>query len=231
MKLLYDFFPIILFYAAYKFYGIYAATAVAMAASIIQVGGNWLVKRQVEKMHLISMALIIVMGGLTLWLKDKSFFMMKPTIINWLFAAAFVGGTLITGKPLVQKLLNGSIDLPDPVWARLNWLWVGFFVLSGLANLAFVQHYRNAEDALLAAYPSISAEQLEHFACETDYPAEVQAPCLEAAARESQWADFKLFGLLGLTVIFILAQAFYLAKHMPEDSSTDKTDAPSDSET
>ena len=70
MKLLYDFFPIILFYAAYKFYGIYAATAVAMAASVVQVGGNWLVKRKVEKMHLISMGLIIVMGGLTLWSLD-----------------------------------------------------------------------------------------------------------------------------------------------------------------
>jgi len=224
MKLLYDFFPIILFYAAYKFYGIYAATAVAMVASVVQVGGNWLIKRKVEKMHLISMGLIMVMGGLTLWLQDKSFFMMKPTIINWLFAAAFIVGTLFTGKPLVQKLLNGSIDLPDPVWARLNWLWVGFFVVSGVANLFFVQHYRNAETELLAAYPAISAEQLEHFACEKDFPSEVQEQCLVAAERESQWADFKLFGLLGLTVVFILAQAFYLAKHMPEESTEDKAD-------
>lgn len=226
MKLLYDFFPIILFYAAYKFYGIFAATAVAMAASVIQVGGNWIVKRQVEKMHLISMGLIIVMGGLTLWLKDKAFFMWKPTIINWLFAVVFVGGTVITGKPLVQKLLSGSIDLPTPVWARLNWLWVGFFVISGVANLFFVQHYRSAEDQLRAAYPAVSTEQLEHFNCEEGFPANALALCQTAAERESLWADFKLFGLLGLTIIFILAQAFYLAKYMPEDTETSDTDKP-----
>lgn len=224
MKLLYDFFPIILFYAAYKFYGIYAATAVAMAASVVQVGGNWLVKRKVEKMHLISMGLIIVMGGLTLWLKDKTFFMWKPTLINWLFAAAFILGTVFTGKPLVQRLLNGSIDLPDNVWSRLNWLWVGFFVVSGLANLAFVQHYSGAEEQLRAAYPAITAEQLEHFNCDEGFPAEAVPHCLEAAKRESNWADFKLFGLLGLTVIFILAQAFYLAKHMPEEALADSSD-------
>ncbi len=223
MKLLYDFFPIILFYAAYKFYGIYAATAVAMAASVVQVGGNWLVKRKVEKMHLISMGLIIVMGGLTLWLKDKAFFMWKPTMINWLFAVVFVGGTLITGKPLVQKLLSGSIELPDPVWSRLNWLWVGFFIISGFANLAFVQHYRAAEDQLRAAYPEISAEQLERFDCKNNFPAEHLQPCELAAERESRWADFKLFGLLGLTVLFILAQALYLAKHMPEEEAIEDT--------
>lgn len=224
MKLLYDFFPIILFYAAYKFYGIYAATAVAMVASVVQVGGNWLVKRKVEKMHLISMGLIIVMGGLTLWLKDKSFFMMKPTIINWLFASAFIIGTFITGKPLVQKLLNGSIELPDPVWSKLNWLWVVFFIVSGVANLGFVQHYRQAEDDLRAAHPTITAEQLEHFKCEEGFPADIVPYCEVAAERESRWADFKLFGLLGLTIVFILAQAFYLAKHMPEDALTDKPD-------
>ncbi|MGB0866817.1 MAG: inner membrane-spanning protein YciB [Granulosicoccaceae bacterium] len=226
MKLLYDFFPIILFYAAYKFYGIYAATAVAMAASVVQVSGNWLVKRKIEKMHLISMGLIIVMGGLTLWLKDKTFFMWKPTMINWLFASAFVLGTVFTGKPLVQRLLNGSIELPDPVWARLNWLWVGFFVVSGFANLAFVQHYRSAEDQLRAAYPAVTTEQLEHFDCEQSFPAQAVQACQLAADRESLWADFKLFGLLGLTIIFILAQALYLAKHMPEDALADKSDTP-----
>lgn len=226
MKLLYDFFPIILFYATYKFYGIYAATAVAMAASVVQVGGNWLVKRQVEKMHLISMGLIVLMGGLTLWLKDKTFFMWKPTMINWLFAAAFVLGTALTGKPLVQRLLNGTIELPAPVWSRLNWLWVGFFVVSGLANLAFVQHYRSAEDALRAAYPAVSAEQLEHFDCQQGFPAAAVQACEVAAARESLWADFKLFGLLGLTIVFILAQAFYLARHMPDEAPGDSSDTP-----
>ncbi len=217
MKLLYDFFPIILFYAAYKFYGIFAATAVAMAASVVQVGGNWLFTRKVEKMHLISMGLIIVMGGLTLWLKDKTFFMWKPTLINWLFAVAFTLGTVFTGKPLVQRLLNGSIDLPTPVWERLNWLWVGFFIISGFANLGFVQHYLQAEDALRVAYPAITVEQLEHFNCEQDYPLHALPACELAAKREGNWANFKLFGLMGLTILFILAQALYLAKHMPED--------------
>jgi len=121
MKLLIDFFPVVLFLIAYKFTNIYTATIVIIAASFVQVAGYWLVNRRVEKMHLISLALFVVLGGLTIYLRDKRFIMWKPTIINWLFAAAFAVSAYIGGKPLIQRMLSGQLALPDIAWKKLNW--------------------------------------------------------------------------------------------------------------
>ena len=99
MKLLYDFFPIILFFIAFKLDGIYTATAVAIAASIVQLGLFWIKHRRFEKMHVVSAVLIVTLGGLTIVLQDKAFIMWKPTLINWLFAVVFAGSTLIGGPP------------------------------------------------------------------------------------------------------------------------------------
>jgi len=225
MKLLYDFLPIVLFFVAYKLYGIYAATAVAIVASVVMVAIGWIKHRKIERMHLVSLAVISVMGGLTLWLQDKAFVMWKPTLINWLFGAVFLGSSLL-GKPLVQRLLDGQLSLPSVVWSRLNWMWVGFFVLSGFANLVVAKHYLNAEDALRAAVPTVSAEQLDPFDCEADFTGEALALCQTAAEREAFWVNFKLFGLLGLTVVFILGQALYLGRHIEEDDDAAEGDTP-----
>ena len=225
MKLLYDFLPIVLFFVAYKLYGIYAATAVAIVASVVMVAIGWIKHRKIERMHLVSLAVISVMGGLTLWLQDKAFVMWKPTLINWLFGAVFLGSSLL-GKPLVQRLLDGQLSLPSVVWSRLNWMWVGFFVLSGFANLVVAKHYLNAEDALRAAVPTVSAEQLDPFDCEGDFNGEALALCQTAAEREAFWVNFKLFGLLGLTVVFILGQALYLGRHIEEDDDSSEGDTP-----
>ena len=225
MKLLYDFLPIVLFFVAYKLYGIYAATAVAIVASVVMVAIGWIKHRKIERMHLVSLAVISVMGGLTLWLQDKAFVMWKPTLINWLFGAVFLGSSLL-GKPLVQRLLDGQLSLPGVVWSRLNWMWVGFFVLSGFANLVVAKHYLNAEDALRAAVPTVSAEQLDPFDCEADFTGEALALCQTAAEREAFWVNFKLFGLLGLTVVFILGQALYLGRHIEEDDDAAEGNTP-----
>ncbi len=112
MKFLYDFFPILLFFIAYKLYGIYAATVVAIAASLVQVGMFWLKHRRFENMHLITLALILVLGGLTLWLQDETFIKWKPTIVNWAFAAAFLGSRFIGEKTLVERMMGSAIELP-----------------------------------------------------------------------------------------------------------------------
>jgi len=122
---------------------------------------------------------------------------------------------------MVQKLLNDAIELPDTIWSRLNWLWVGFFIVSALANLVFVQQYRVAEQDLLKAYPAITEQQLEHLRCDEGFPEDSIALCETAASKESLWADFKLFGLMALTIVFILLQAVYLAKHMPNEDESD----------
>ncbi|HEY9147534.1 MAG TPA: septation protein IspZ, partial [Gammaproteobacteria bacterium] len=98
MKFLFDLLPIILFVVAYKLYGLYPAIVVIMVATAIQVGLTWLKQRKVEKMHLITLALVVILGGATLLLQDKAFFMWKPTAVNWLFALAFLGSHFIGSR-------------------------------------------------------------------------------------------------------------------------------------
>lgn len=135
MKLLFDLFPVLLFFVAYKMYGIYVATAVAIAASFIQVGGYWLKHRRWEKMHLVSLGLITVFGGATLLLQDPVFIQWKPTILNWAFAAVFIGSQFIGRQPIIQRLMSHAVTVPDFVWMRLNFYWALFFIVSGVANL------------------------------------------------------------------------------------------------
>jgi intracellular septation protein len=141
MKLLYDFFPILLFFIAYKLYGIYAATVVAIVASFFQVGGYWLKHRRFENMHLITLGLIVVLGGATLWLQDERFIKWKPTLVNWLFGIAFLGSHFIGKKPLVERMMSSAVQLPGEIWGRLNLLWVVFFMLMGVANLYVVYNF------------------------------------------------------------------------------------------
>ena len=135
MKFLFDFFPVLLFFIAYKLHDIYVATVVAIAASFVQVGWYWLQNRRFEKMHIIMLVLIVVLGGLTLALQDETFIKWKPTLVNWAFAIAFVGSQFIGSKPIVQRLMESAIKLPDQVWLRLNIMWVLFFVFLGGLNL------------------------------------------------------------------------------------------------
>lgn len=173
MKFLYDFIPIILFFIAYKLYGIYTATAVIMVATAIQVGYSWLKHRRVERMPLISLGLLLVLGGATLLLQDETFVKWKPTVVNWLFGLAFLGSQWIGNKTLIERMLSQTVELPRPVWIKLNLFWVAFFMAMGAANLYVAFHF------------------------DTD-----------------TWVDFKLFGMLGLTLLFVLAQGFYLARHL-----------------
>ena len=135
MKLLYDFFPVILFFAAYKLYDIYVATAVAIVAAFIQVGGVWLKHRRFETMHLVTLALIVILGGATLALHDPVFIKWKPTLVNWLFGLAFLGSHFVGDKTIVERMMGKQVELPGMVWWRLNLAWVVFFAFSGLANL------------------------------------------------------------------------------------------------
>lgn len=139
-KLLFDFFPVVLFFIAYKAYedpaeGIIAATAVAIVASIAQVGYSWLRHRRVERMHLVTMLLIVGLGGLTIALRDETFIKWKPTVVNWLFAAVFLGSHFIGSRPLVRRMMERTIELPDSVWTRLSVSWIVFFVLLGALNV------------------------------------------------------------------------------------------------
>lgn len=134
MKFLFDLFPVILFFVAFQFWGIFVATAVAIAASIGQIGWLALRGRRIDKMLWVSLAIIVVFGGLTLLLRDKTFIQWKPTVLYWLFGAVLAGASL-TGRNLIRTMMSEQLQLPERVWERLNWSWVGFFVLMGFANL------------------------------------------------------------------------------------------------
>ncbi|MEZ5613615.1 MAG: septation protein A [Rhodocyclaceae bacterium] len=135
MKFLFDLFPVILFFIAYKVSGIYVATGVAIAASFAQIG--WLLARgrRIDTMLWVSLAIIVVFGGATLLLQDETFIKWKPTVLYWLFGTVLAGSALLFRKNLIRKLMEEQISLPEPVWGRLNASWVGFFALMGAANL------------------------------------------------------------------------------------------------
>ncbi|MBL1353566.1 MAG: septation protein A [Zetaproteobacteria bacterium] len=178
MKLLIDFFPIVLFFTAFKLYDIYVATAVLIVASLLQTTIHWLVHRKFETMHLVTLVLVCVFGGLTLLLHDETFIKWKPTVINWLFAAAFIGSQFIGEKNLLQRMMGDHMVLPAAIWLRLNIAWTLFFIALGIANLYVAFNFDTAT-----------------------------------------WVNFKMFGLLGATFVFIMGQSIYLARYM-EDKST-----------
>jgi intracellular septation protein len=213
MKLLTDFFPVILFFIAYKVYDIYIATGVAIASSIVQVGYGWLRKGHVERMHLITLAILVVFGGLTILLQDRTFIMWKPSVINWLFGLVFLGSLLIGKKPLVQRMMESAIDVPSAIWRRLNLLWGLFFILLGFLNLYVANDFFIAERQLIDL---TGLQQIDFNDCQTQFQGNELEMCHTAHALEEEWVNFKLFGMMGLTLVFVILQAFYLARHMRE---------------
>jgi intracellular septation protein len=174
MKFLFEVFPVALFFVAIQIWDIFVATGVAIAATFVQVG--WLVARhkKVPTMLWASLAIIVVFGGLTLYLRDKTFILWKPTVLYWLFGAVLAGGALL-GRNLIRALLSEQMTLPEPVWRRLNWWWVGFFAFMGALNLYVAYNY-----------------------------------------SEKIWASFKLFGGVGLMLVFVVVQSAFLAKYIED---------------
>jgi len=135
MKFLFDLFPVILFFIAFKVQGIYVATAVAIAASVGQIGWLWLRGRKIDAMLWVSLAIVVVFGSATLLLHDETFIKWKPTVLYWLFACVLGAGEWLFHKNLIRKMLGEQIQLPEPVWRKLNFSWVGFFACMGFLNL------------------------------------------------------------------------------------------------
>ena len=205
MKLLADFLPIILFFAAFKYadgnkewaaafaaehFGflvsggkvgpgeapVLLATVVVIAATLVQVLVLKLRGRKVDTMLWVSLVLVVVLGGLTIWFHSETFIKWKPTLLYWVMAGAFALGPLLFGKNLLRLLLGAQLQLPDPVWRRLNWAWVAFFAVMGSLNLWVAYTFST-----------------------------------------NIWVNFKLFGSVGLMLLFTLAQGLYLSRHLPDE--------------
>jgi len=136
MKFFFDIFPVILFFIAFKLGDIFIATGVAIAATFAQIGWVWFKHRKVDTMLWASLGVITVFGGMTLIFHDETFIKWKPTILYWAFAVAMLIGTLLFGKNLIRSLLAEQMKLPESIWNKVNWSWIGFFVFMGFANLA-----------------------------------------------------------------------------------------------
>lgn len=145
MQLLFDFFPVIAFFIAYKLSDIYVATAVILVAVLAQAAVQWLRHRKLSPMMITSAVLVLIFGGLTLWVHDKSFIQWKPTVLNWLFAAAFLASQFFGEQPLVQRFMGAQISLEAPLWRRLNLAWVAFFLIMGGVNMWVLRNF--SEDA------------------------------------------------------------------------------------
>jgi len=175
MKFLFDLFPVILFFVAFKLADIYVATATAIAATFVQVGWLKIRRRPVDSMLWASLAIIVVFGGATLALRDETFIKWKPTVLYWLFGAVLAGAALLFRRNLIRAMLGAQVQLPEPVWAKLNWSWVAFFAFMGAANLYVAFNFA------------------------TDL-----------------WVNFKLFGGMGLMLLFVIGQALFLARYVEE---------------
>jgi len=173
MKFLFDLFPVILFFIAFKLFGIYIATAVAIAATFVQIGWVWFRRRRVDNMLWVSLGVIVVFGGATLLLHDETFIKWKPTVLYWLFGAALLIAELGFRKNLIQAMMEKQMALPDAVWRKLLMSWVGFFAVMGVLNLYVAFNF--STDA---------------------------------------WVNFKLFGGMGLMLVFVVLQALMLSKYV-----------------
>ena len=176
MHIVADYFPLLLFFIAYKLADIYVATGVAIVASIAQIV-YFKVRGRISAVHWLSLAIIVVFGGATLLLQDETFIKWKPTVLYGLFGAILAGGKLFFRRDLMALLLK-DLTLPASVWTRLTWSWVAFFAFMGVANwyVAF------------------------HFPTDT-------------------WVNFKVWGGIGLFLLFALGQGLILARHVTEPSS------------
>ena len=140
MKFLFDLFPVALFFVAIQIWDIFVATAVAIGATVLQVSWLLLRKKKVEPMLWASLGIIVVFGGLTLYLRDRTFILWKPTVLYWLFGAVLAGSAIL-GRNLIRSLLADQMRLPDSIWAKLNWAWVAFFAFMGVVNLYVAFNY------------------------------------------------------------------------------------------
>ena len=173
MKFLFDYFPIICFFIVYKLYGVFAATAATIAACVLQNLIYWLRNKKFEKLHVITLFSVLILGGFTLIFHKAIFIQWKPSIIYWIFAIILLFSQFISRKNILARMLGDKILLPEKIWAQLSLAWVIFFIFLGFLNLYVVYHY------------SMNA-----------------------------WVNFKLFGTLGLTIVFTISQAIYMSKHI-----------------
>lgn len=211
MKLLLDFFPIILFFIAYKTFGLYAAIYVMIAAISVQLLIGFLRTGTFEKAHLIGFVLLILFGSITLYFRNPAFVMWKVSVLYLLFAALIIGSLWIGDKTILQRTIGKELNLPTKVWQQLTWLWGLGFVLIAVINGYYVKMAIFARDALFANTQLSTTIELTNFNCQTISAKQL---CLTAQQTEASWVNFKLFTTMGLTFLLLLISMAFIAKYI-----------------
>lgn len=206
MKILLDFLPIVLFFGMFKYAEghkdwaaatatewlgalvsggvvgpseapVLLATVVVIAATMAQILWQVVSGKKIEPMLWISLGLVVVLGGATIYFHNEAFIKWKPTALYWAMGGALLFGLVVLKKNFLRSLMGTQMELPEVAWRVMCWSWIGFLTVMGCVNLWVA------------------------YTFSTDI-----------------WVNFKLFGGLGLMLVFVVGQAAYLSRYMKSET-------------
>ena len=214
MKFLLDFGPIVLFFIVYKYYGLYAAIYAMIASTFVQIMYSRVTTGKFVTSQVLTFALLVVFGGISIVLRDPAFVMWKVSVLYVIFAAVLIGSNYIGSKTLLERMMGKELQLPRNTWVNLTWFWSLGFIIIAIINAFFVNTALSARNLFINSGSIIDPKiDLKNFDC-TQSP--LESLCLIAQSSEESWVNFKLFGTLGLTLVLIIITVLMLSKHIKE---------------
>ena len=214
MKFLLDFGPIVLFFIVYKYYGLYAAIYAMIVSTFVQIMYSRLTTGKFVTSQVLTFALLVVFGGISIVLRDPAFVMWKVSVLYVIFAAVLIGSNYIGSKTLLERMMGKELQLPRNTWVNLTWFWSIGFIIIAIINAFFVNTALSARNLFLNSGSIVDPKiDLKNFDC-SQTP--LESLCLIAQSSEESWVNFKLFGTLGLTLVLIIITVLMLSKHIKE---------------
>jgi intracellular septation protein len=214
MKFLLDFGPIVLFFIVYKYYGLYAAIYAMIASTFVQIMYSRVTTGKFVTSQVLTFALLVVFGGISIVLRDPAFVMWKVSVLYVIFAAVLIGSNYIGSKTLLERMMGKELQLPRNTWVNLTWFWSLGFIIIAIINAFFVNTALSARNLFLNSGSITDPKiDLKNFDCSQS---PLESLCLIAQSSEESWVNFKLFGTLGLTLVLIIITVLMLSKHIKE---------------
>ncbi|MDB0021634.1 septation protein IspZ [Candidatus Pseudothioglobus singularis] len=214
MKFLLDFGPIVLFFIVYKYYGLYAAIYAMIASTFVQIMYSRVTTGKFVTSQVLTFALLVVFGGISIVLRDPAFVMWKVSVLYVIFAAVLIGSNYIGSKTLLERMMGKELQLPRNTWVNLTWFWSLGFIIIAIINTFFVNTALSARNLFLNSGSIVDPKiDLKNFDCSQS---PLESLCLIAQSSEESWVNFKLFGTLGLTLVLIIITVLMLSKHIKE---------------
>ena len=214
MKLLLDFGPIVLFFIVYKYYGLYAAIYAMIASTFVQIMYSRVTTGKFVTSQVLTFALLVVFGGISIILRDPAFVMWKVSVLYVIFATVLIGSNYVGSKTLLERMMGKELQLPRNTWVNLTWFWSLGFIIIAIINAFFVNTALSARNLFLNSGTIVDPKiDLKNFDCSQS---PLESLCLIAQSSEESWVNFKLFGTLGLTLVLIIITVLMLSKHIKD---------------